>query len=194
MPIRSARARCSRPPDCATSSRDSRGARPRKSRRPQIVAPDFKGGWIDSPLNYIAVDAQYFAAAVIPQKPKPTDVLFAKVKPIRVGAVPEEKGNLKLMNVSFRLDSTISGIRARAARRWSTAFRFSPAPRSRRLARALRRAGHHRHAGRAGVLRLVWLGGRADAGHPARVSSTWWATTAWRSSCSRCWCAAACSR
>ncbi len=72
----------------------------------EIVAPDFKGGWVDSPLYYSAVDAQYFASAVIPQKPKPGDVLFAKVEPIRVGAIPEEKGNLKLLNVSFRLDST----------------------------------------------------------------------------------------
>lgn len=76
----------------------------------EIVAPEFKGGWVDSPLNYIAVDAQYFASALIPQKPKPTDVLFAKVEPIRVGEIPAEKGNLKLLDVSFRLDSTTTEL------------------------------------------------------------------------------------
>ncbi len=76
----------------------------------ELVNPDFKGEWIDSPLDYIAVDAQYFAAAAIPQKAKPGDVLFAKVQPIRVGAIPPEKADLKLLNTSFRLESTTAEL------------------------------------------------------------------------------------
>jgi YidC/Oxa1 family membrane protein insertase len=76
----------------------------------ELVNPNFKAAWPDSPLDYIAVDAQYFSAALIPQKPKPTDILFANVKATRVGAIPEDKANLKLLDVSFRLESTVAEL------------------------------------------------------------------------------------
>jgi YidC/Oxa1 family membrane protein insertase len=69
----------------------------------KIAAPDFATTWSNTPLYYIAVDAQYFAAALIPQKKNPDDVWFAEVKPIRVGAVPADKSLVKLTDVSFRL-------------------------------------------------------------------------------------------
>ncbi|MBI3838549.1 MAG: YidC/Oxa1 family insertase periplasmic-domain containing protein [Planctomycetia bacterium] len=72
---------------------------------PQIADPEFKLTWSQSPLDYIAVDAQYFAAAIIPQKNNATDVLFEEVKPTRVGAIPKDRANYKLTDVSFRLES-----------------------------------------------------------------------------------------
>ena len=96
-----------------------------------IAADGFKQTWTNSPLNYIAVDAQYFAAAVIPLKPNPNDVWFADVKPIRVGAVPEEKAFVKLTDVSFRLISKAAETGRRAARRWSIISRSSPVRKSR---------------------------------------------------------------
>ena len=71
----------------------------------QLADPEFKKNWSNASLDYIAVDAQYFAAAVLPVKDKTTDVWFASVKPTRVGAVPQDKTNYKLIDVSFRLDS-----------------------------------------------------------------------------------------
>lgn len=71
----------------------------------ELVDPNFKAQWPDVPLNYIAVDAQYFAAALIPQNERPTDTLFSSVKATRVGAVPPDRANLKLLNVSFQLRS-----------------------------------------------------------------------------------------
>jgi YidC/Oxa1 family membrane protein insertase len=69
----------------------------------QLVDPAFKKNWTNSPLDYIAVDAQYFAAVLMPQKSQPTDVWFSEVRPIRVGAVTKDYS--RLTDVSFRLDS-----------------------------------------------------------------------------------------
>jgi YidC/Oxa1 family membrane protein insertase len=70
----------------------------------QLADPEFATNWSESPLNYIAVDAQYFATAMIPQKRSPTDVWYTLVEPTRVGSLPEDKNNNKLINVSFRLE------------------------------------------------------------------------------------------
>jgi YidC/Oxa1 family membrane protein insertase len=71
----------------------------------ELVDPNFKAQWPDVSLNYVAVDAQYFAAALIPQNERPTDTLFSSVKATRVGAIPPDRANLKLLNVSFQLRS-----------------------------------------------------------------------------------------
>ncbi len=72
----------------------------------QLVDPDFKDHWANSSLDYIAVDAQYFAAALIPfDGEAAAPARFADVRPVRVGEVPKEKTNTRLVNVSFRLDS-----------------------------------------------------------------------------------------
>ncbi len=70
-----------------------------------IAADDFDTAWSNSPLNYIAVDAQYFDVALVPKADTPNEVWFSEVKPIRVGAVPEEKALIKLTDISFRLTS-----------------------------------------------------------------------------------------
>jgi YidC/Oxa1 family membrane protein insertase len=71
----------------------------------KLAKPDAKLGWgATASLDYIAVDAQYFSAAVIPRKKEPTDIWFESVMPIRAGAVPKERRDIRLMNVSFRLD------------------------------------------------------------------------------------------
>ncbi len=58
--------------------------------------------------SYIAVDAQYFAAALIPLKKRAEDVWLSDMRPIRVGDLPKEVGDHKLTNVSFRLTSVPS--------------------------------------------------------------------------------------
>jgi YidC/Oxa1 family membrane protein insertase len=68
----------------------------------QLSEKDFVQRWTNTPLEYIAVDAQYFAAAMIPQKADPAEEWFAEIQPIRVGEAAEDK---RLTNVSFRLDS-----------------------------------------------------------------------------------------
>jgi YidC/Oxa1 family membrane protein insertase len=61
--------------------------------------------WPESPLEYIAVDAQYFSAAMIPLKKQVDDSWFSDTRPLLVGEVPKEASNLKMTNVSFRLTS-----------------------------------------------------------------------------------------
>jgi YidC/Oxa1 family membrane protein insertase len=62
--------------------------------------------WQDvDPLKFIGVDAQYFAAILIPQKEAPSNVWFAESRPLRVGAVD---GKLKLAtNTSCRVRSKV---------------------------------------------------------------------------------------
>jgi len=76
----------------------------------QLADPDYKKNWANASLDYIAVDAQYSAAALLPVKYTITDIWFANVKPTRVGAVPADKNNVKLLDVSFRLDSIIAEL------------------------------------------------------------------------------------
>ncbi len=79
----------------------------------QVSCPDIADGgkkiktWSDSesPLDYLAVDAQYFSAAVVPLKENPKDIWFDEIVPMRVGAIPVEKSDKKLTDVSFRLTS-----------------------------------------------------------------------------------------
>jgi YidC/Oxa1 family membrane protein insertase len=77
----------------------------------QLADDDFQKDWgATSSLDYTAVDAQYFAAALIPQKNAPDEILFQSIMPIRAGAVPQDSANERLMNVSFRLDSQLADL------------------------------------------------------------------------------------
>jgi YidC/Oxa1 family membrane protein insertase len=71
------------------------------------IADDKAKHWSESegPLDFIAVDTQYFASAVLPRRPAPGDVWLADIRAIRVGAVPAEKADKKLTDVSFRMTS-----------------------------------------------------------------------------------------
>ncbi len=92
----------------------------------ELAKEDFKKDWgASKSLDYIAVDAQYFSVALIPQKKDPTQILFQSIMPIRAGKKPEEAGLVRLMNVSFRLDSTTADL-APGGARWSTTSRSSP--------------------------------------------------------------------
>jgi YidC/Oxa1 family membrane protein insertase len=74
----------------------------------QLADPDNNLSWgATSSLDYIAVDAQYFASAILPRKKSPDDIWFQSSMPRRAGAVPTEKAHIRLMNVSFRLDSKL---------------------------------------------------------------------------------------
>ena len=77
----------------------------------QLSAADFKKDWgATASLDFIAVDAQYFSAALIPQKKDPAEILFQSIMPRRVGAEPAETVDKRLVNVSFRLDSIAADL------------------------------------------------------------------------------------
>jgi len=59
-----------------------------------------------APLAYIAVDGQYFAAALLPEHQRPGEIWFSEIKPLAAGAKPKEKSDYRLINASFRLIST----------------------------------------------------------------------------------------
>ena len=90
------------------------------------IAQNKATSYIDTPLDYIAVDAQYFAAALIPQKDQPNDLWFADVRPLRVGELPKETADYKLTNVSFRLTSVAKVLEPDG--RLSHDFRFFAGP------------------------------------------------------------------
>jgi YidC/Oxa1 family membrane protein insertase len=60
----------------------------------------------DQPLRYAGVDARYFAAALVPQKPEGAadDIWLRRAIPIRVGLAPP-RPHVKLTNTSVRLIS-----------------------------------------------------------------------------------------
>ncbi len=64
--------------------------------------------WQDEPLEYIGVDAQYFAVALLPEPDHAED--YGRAIPIRVGDVPADRAKLNRTNVSFRLVSKIATI------------------------------------------------------------------------------------
>jgi YidC/Oxa1 family membrane protein insertase len=66
--------------------------------------------WQDEPLQYIGVDAQYFAVALVPEKENPQDINYARAIPIRVGEKPEDRAKINRTNVSFRLTSNIETV------------------------------------------------------------------------------------
>jgi YidC/Oxa1 family membrane protein insertase len=76
----------------------------------EIADEEFSLSWSNDALDYIAVDAQYFAVAIVPQAEKPGEIWFSQVKPIRVGAVPEETPLVKMTDVSFRLTSMLADL------------------------------------------------------------------------------------
>jgi len=61
--------------------------------------------WKDEPLQFIAVDAQYFAVAMIPHMDPPDDVIYSEASPITVGPLPDERANMNRTNVSFQIIS-----------------------------------------------------------------------------------------
>jgi YidC/Oxa1 family membrane protein insertase len=72
----------------------------------QLAEEDFEKDWgANASLDFIAVDAQYFAAALVPLKKDPNEIVFQSISPRRVGAVPAETADYRLINVSFRVDS-----------------------------------------------------------------------------------------
>ena len=77
----------------------------------QLSDEEFTKDWgATASLDFAAVDAQYFAAALIPQKKEPGEILFQSIMPRRVGEVPEESADLRLVNVSFRVDSLVADL------------------------------------------------------------------------------------
>jgi YidC/Oxa1 family membrane protein insertase len=79
-----------------------RGGSPTQVSSLELSKPDFKQIWKTVPLDYVAVDGQYFAAAMIPQKADPNDEWFSEVQPLRAGEPNDDK---RLTNVTFQLES-----------------------------------------------------------------------------------------
>lgn len=61
------------------------------------------------PMDYLGVDAQYFAAVLIPQRTDPGDIGFSEWQPLRYGKTKPDQ--LNLTNTSFRVTSTVREIR-----------------------------------------------------------------------------------
>ncbi len=77
-----------------------------------LAEEDFEKSWgSTSKLDFIAVDAQYFSVAMVPQSKQPDQKLFEAIVPMRVGAVPEESADIRLLNVSFRIDSVVAALK-----------------------------------------------------------------------------------
>ena len=55
----------------------------------------------ETPLDYIAVDGEISSQALVPQKADPDEVWFDDIVLRKVGAVPAEKSDKKLTDVSF---------------------------------------------------------------------------------------------
>ncbi len=142
--------------------------------------------WQDQPLVYIGVDAQYFACVLIPQRPDPTEVNFAQVMPLRVGPVPDVKRLRNRTNFSCRLISEPVTLAASGGK-FDGEFQVFAGPKKPGLLELVR-------PGKPGLLRLVRLGLASRCWRFCTSSTRSCPTTAWRSSCSRCWCARACSR
>lgn len=66
-----------------------------------IAEGDQPEQWLDQPLDYIGVDAQYFAAILIPEKKNPEDLVLARSQAIRAG--PPNTFYERLTNVTVRL-------------------------------------------------------------------------------------------
>ncbi len=73
-----------------------------------VIAGGEAKPWPTSPVEYAAVDAQYFSVALLPD-PEISEE-FSMLQPIRVGAVPKDKADYKLTDVSFRLISRLQQI------------------------------------------------------------------------------------
>jgi YidC/Oxa1 family membrane protein insertase len=58
-----------------------------------------------SPLAYIGVDTQYFAAVLMPQKAEAIDDWFYEWQPIVAGPLPQQSDKKRLANTSLRLTS-----------------------------------------------------------------------------------------
>jgi len=77
----------------------------------EISAEDFEKDWgATASLDFIAVDAQYFSAALIPKKKDPGEILFQSIRPIKAGSLPKDSTDTRLLNVSFRIDSEIANL------------------------------------------------------------------------------------
>lgn len=76
-------------------------ADPKMIECPTIGEDKFGPAWQGQTVTYIGVDAQYFAAMILPQNESPKDLWFAQSQPLRVGKNNTEWP--RLTNISCRL-------------------------------------------------------------------------------------------
>ncbi len=133
---------------------------------PATIAKKESTAWPTSPVQYVSVDAQYFTTALIPAPELESG--FLEVRPILAGDVPKEKDNYKLTDVTFRMTSQPIVLEA-GAHGGETFVHPVSRPPSASAFGSLWTA--RSAAGRTHLLRLVRLGGRADADAAARLLS-----------------------
>ncbi len=77
----------------------------------ELAKEDFEKTWgSTAALDFIAVDAQYFSVAMLPHNKEPNTKFFEAIVPLRAGAVPAESADIRLLNVSFRIDSVAAEL------------------------------------------------------------------------------------
>ncbi len=133
--------------------------------------------WQEEPLEYIGVDAQYFAVALLPDPEHAAD--YGRAIPIRVGEMAEDRAKLNRTNVSFRLTSKVATIEPAAES--TENYKIFAGPKRRRCCRNTGWATSSITAGSVLSRRRCWM--------CCTFSIASFRTTASRSSCSRCWCA-----
>jgi len=74
----------------------------------KIAGGDLDPPWQDKSLTFVGVDAQYFAAVMIPQKGNFEEIWFAESQPLLVG--PVDPKWTKLANTSCRMVSTLETL------------------------------------------------------------------------------------
>jgi len=102
--------------------------------------------WQDEPLEYIGVDAQYFAVALLPPAGETAD--YARAIPIRVGDVPADRAKLNRTNVSFQLAGKIETVPA-GGKSVTTNYRVFAGP---------KKPGLLQHYGLGNLVYYGWFG------------------------------------
>ena len=126
-----------------------------------ISDPKSQKIWREPAVTYMGVDAQYFSAVLLPQfdEDKSRDNKFASSCSLCVGKVDPLRTNWT--NISFRLEGLPNKIKPGEENAPSRNTNCSPARKS--------RARGQVRPGRSALLRLVRLGGGADARNLAHV-------------------------
>lgn len=75
-----------------------------------IATEDVGPPWRDQSIAFIGVDAQYFAAALLPRDVEPGNVIFETSQPVLAGPVPADKAKQRLTDITFRVNSVLHDL------------------------------------------------------------------------------------
>ncbi len=80
--------------------------------------------WMKEPIDYLAVDAQYFSVALLPEEND--RAAYDRAYPIRAGEVPADRAKINRTNVSFRLISDVTAVEPKKS--WTQSYRIFSGP------------------------------------------------------------------